>query len=94
MRNVFTIERICNSVASGGWRLESGDRSFHYALSFQTKEELVQFLDEMPDSWHGDVPEVRWNLAVKSARQMLNVPRLRIVEKDCLLGKILPVGPS
>jgi len=93
MRNVFTIERICNSVASGGWRLESGDRSFHYALSFQTKEELVQFLDEMPDSWHGDVLEARWKLAVSSARQILNVPRLRIVEKDCLLGKILPVGP-
>ena len=94
MRNVFTIERMCNSVASGRWRLESGDGSFHYVLSFQAKEELVQFLDEMPDSWHGNVLEARWKLAVSSARQILNVPRLRIVEKDCLLGKILPVGPS
>ena len=85
MRNVFTIERMCNSVASGKWRLESGDRSFHYALSFQTKEELVQFLDEMPDSWHGNILEARWNLAVSSARQILNVPRLRIVKKTAFL---------
>lgn len=94
MRNVFTIERMCNPVALGKWHLESGHRSFHYALSFQTKEELVRFLDEMPHSWHGNVPEARWNLAVSSARQILNVPRLRIVEKDCLLDKILPAYPS
>ena len=82
MRNVFTIERMCDPISPGTWRIESGDRSFHYGSSFQTKEELVQFLDDMPDSWHGAVPEERWRLAVLSARQILNVPRLRIVNKD------------
>src|SRR5208282_416197 len=76
IRNVFTIERMCNPVASGEWRLKSAGRSFHYALSFRTKEELVCFLDEMPDSWHGNIPEAKWKQAVSSARQVLNVPRL------------------
>jgi len=85
-RNIFTIERLCNNVASGRWRLQSGEKTFHYTKSFLTKEDLVTFLEEMPDSWRGNVSWERWKLAVSSVRQILNVPRLRIVEKDNILS--------
>jgi hypothetical protein len=80
MRNVFTIERMCDPATSGMWHLDGGARSSNYSLTFRTKEELVDFLEGMPRSWRADIPEERWGLAVASARQILNVPRLRLVE--------------
>ena len=80
MINVFTIERMCDPATPGKWHLEGGTRSSNYSLTFQTKEELSESLEAMPRSWRAGIPGERWDLAVGSARQILNVPRLKLVE--------------
>jgi hypothetical protein len=73
MRNVFTIERMCDPAASGKWHVEGGAESSRYSLSFHTKEELVEFLDAMPHDWHGHVHDSRWDKALSVVKQILDV---------------------
>ena len=78
MRNVFTIERMCSPSASGKWHLEGGAEPSRYSLSFQTKTELVEFLDAMPRTWHADVPDAKWQKAVSAVKQILNAAQTRV----------------
>lgn len=80
MRSLFTIERMCSPATSGKWLLAGGADPSRYSLSFQTKEDLVEFLDAMPHSWHDYVPDMRWDLAISATRHILNVPRLKLVK--------------
>ena len=72
MRNVFTIERMCSPSAYGKWHLEGGAVPSRYSLSFQTKTELVEFLDAMPHDWRDSVPDSKWDQAVSAVKQILN----------------------
>ena len=80
MRNVFTIERMCSPSACGKWHLEGGAEPSRYSLSFQTKTELVEFLDTMPHDWRDSVPDSRWDQAVSAVKQILDAASTRVIQ--------------